>query len=193
MSGKRKYIGDLHLGWDRLIGDRQHMFSSVQEHDDYVMQKLHESIGVHDTLVITGDVGRGEALERLCELECKSKVLALGNHDVDKSRYFEQLLPIFAKMVGIWYTHSSWVTHCPIHEREFRNRCFNIHAHKHNSDVLTEDGQWDWRYINTSAEMVNFTPLSINELVQRQVQRYIHTYGDELPEPMARANAKYGK
>jgi calcineurin-like phosphoesterase family protein len=50
-------------------------------------------------------------------------------------------------------------THCPIHESEVTRFHRNIHGHVH------ENSLDDYRYINVSCEVVDYTPKLIEELI----------------------------
>jgi calcineurin-like phosphoesterase family protein len=53
------------------------------------------------------------------------------------------------------------LTHCPIHPSQLEYRYkYNIHGHVHENSIN------DPRYINVSAEVIDYTPKTLEELLQ---------------------------
>ena len=60
-----------------------------------------------------------------------------------------------------------FLTHCPIHPREFEDRVVrNLHGHLHEHVVLDDKGEPDPRYICVSCEQLDYTPKLISELIK---------------------------
>jgi calcineurin-like phosphoesterase family protein len=127
---------DLHLGHSTITKYRKD-FKTAEEHDEFWLQKI-EKLNKRDILIVFGDFifdsdRYEEQIERLRNVACRIKVI-MGNHDSlklynePKDSSIEIQLPL--------YTYKGfWVSHCPIHPQEMRNRKGNIHGHLHHNVV----------------------------------------------------------
>jgi calcineurin-like phosphoesterase family protein len=70
---------------------------------------------------------------------CHKKILYLGNHDYCD---IEEYHKYFDEIHGIRSYKSFWLSHCPIHPQEMRNRKGNIHGHLHGS-ILNDPRYFD--------------------------------------------------
>ena len=68
----------------------------------------------------------------------------------------------------------------PVHECELEHRWkMNVHGHKHEALVMTKL-EWnqgareivpDKRYLNVSVEQINYTPISLDQILEIQKER----------------------
>lgn len=75
---------DLHISHQRILEltKRGKKFSSIQEHDEYIVARINEKVGSEDQLYIVGDVGRKRDVTWLLDnLKVKDVRLSPGNHD----------------------------------------------------------------------------------------------------------------
>lgn len=146
--------GDLHLG-HRSICEYRSRFTSVEEHDEVVFDNLASSVYKRDSLYLLGDVAfTKEGLARIKSINCKSKVLLLGNHDLERGITMFDLLDVYDKIHALHSRRNVWFSHCPIHASEMRDRKGNIHGHKH---VGVID---DKRYVNVCIDHTDFKPIT---------------------------------
>ena len=95
--------------------------------------------------------------------------LVLGNHDStkiyeDTPNNIEIQLPLFTYK-------NMWVSHCPIHPQEMRNRIGNIHGHLHGNIVDTRG--WVYKqnefyipkYFNVNLDNNNFKPVPLDTIL----------------------------
>lgn len=165
------FIADLHFGHRNMAIKRG--FKDENEHDEFIIQMWNSVVTKRDVVTIIGDVTMEKSanyilLNRLNGI----KRVILGNHDMQnhvpklllhvnsvagmvKKKFHEERLTVF-------------ITHCPIHPREFRKGRvkLNIHGHIHEYKVkkffnLIEDK----RYINVSCEQIDYMPRTIKELL----------------------------
>lgn len=160
---KLLFIGDLHLGHQKAIQFRKG-FGTIEEHDDLICTNWNKKVEKNDLVYVLGDVSFTTAgLERIGALKGR-KFLIRGNHDVfNANRY----LLFFEDIAGLTYKKYKgtryWLSHCPIHPDELRGGK-NIHGHVHTNTIP------DQRYFNVSAEMVDYTPQTIEELEERNAK-----------------------
>jgi calcineurin-like phosphoesterase family protein len=108
------------------------------------------------------------------------KILIKGNHDVFR---VEEYTPYFKDIRGVGQLADFVLTHVPVHPNELapmgRWRG-NIHGHLHTDRVMKvrwyrdEEGEWntvtdtiDPLYLCVSMEQINFTPISLDEVISR--------------------------
>lgn len=120
------FTSDLHIGHDLAAEKRG--FTSVAEHDDFVISTLKEQCSKNTVLWVLGDVVmRGGEIRRLAEIPGRKK-LVIGNHD--ELPTLEYLL-YFEEIHGITKYKSMWLSHCPIHPQEMYRCKLNVHGHIH--------------------------------------------------------------
>lgn len=146
------FTSDLHLGHNNICKYRT-IFASPEEHDNYIFTLL-ESLTKRDIVFILGDfIFHGNHLEeyikRLTKLSCRIK-LVMGNHDTLKLltvAHIEHLNPL-TNYKGLW------LSHCPIHPQEMRERKGNVHGHLHSENVMVNGStqMQDSQYFNVNIE-----------------------------------------
>lgn len=140
-------IGDLHFG-HKNIDKLRKGFSSEEEHQEFIISCWNRVVSKRDTVWVLGDACFKVDKLHLFKRMKGQKNIVLGNHDLD-ARHF---LPYFNKVVGFAKYKNVWLSHCPIHTDELRNRV-NIHGHTHYHKIE------DKRYMCVSCEQVGYTPI----------------------------------
>ena len=153
------YFGsDWHINHDNICNFRE-QFKTVQEHNEFIFDNYCSVVRPKDHAYLTGDIGFNvEALHLIKKLP-GIKHLVMGNHDKEKKRNIrlQDLVDTFHDIHGFLRYKEFWLSHCPIHPDELRNR-FNIHGHTHYHNIN------DPRYLNISMENIDFKPLSLEEV-----------------------------
>jgi calcineurin-like phosphoesterase family protein len=152
------FTSDTHLGHKAIIKYRP-QFGTVEEHDDYIINMI-LSLGKRDVLLLLGDFlfdgpHYEEYVQRLSQAKCRIK-LVMGNHDSRKlydESFVEMQLPLFCYK-------SMWISHCPIHPKEIRDRIGNIHGHLHGGIIP------DSRYFNVNLDNNNFEFVKLDTIKQ---------------------------
>ena len=142
------FTSDLHLG-HKAIPKYREPFETMEEHDEYILSKI-ESLGKRDILYILGDFlfdgpNYEKYIERLNNIACRIKLI-MGNHDslkLYKEDCIEMQLPLFSYK-------KIWLSHCPIHPNELRNRLGCIHGHMHLKSLDDE------RYFNVNLDVNDY-------------------------------------
>lgn len=166
------FTSDLHLNHNSIIKYRSEKFNSQEEHDEYIIEKIH-NLGKRDILYILGDsIFSGDKfnwyVDRFRGKKCRIK-LVMGNHcSLDLLKHqdiFEIQLPLFSYK-------NMWISHCPIHPYEMRDRKGNIHGHLHkevvkrldtpNSSINPE--QVDKRYFNVNLDVNNYEFVTLEQI-----------------------------
>ena len=164
------FIADLHLSHTNMALHRG--FATVEEHDEYIIEKWNSVVSKRDVTYILGDVTMEKSAPyHLLDRLNGRKYVVLGNHD--KLGHTRKLLEYVDSVAGMMKYKGVMLTHCPIHPMELDYRFkHNIHGHIHDKQVML-DAQLmrpmpDERYICVSCERVDYTPKTLEELgIQR--------------------------
>ena len=169
MSNKIFFIADTHFGHENMAKHRG--FQDTFYHDEHIIDKWNSVVNKRDTVYLLGDVTMESKkyynyFERLNGLVN----VVLGNHD--PRNYVKDLLPYVNSVAGMLnYKDKTlgriFLTHCPIHPMELDYRVsFNIHGHIHDKVVMLK-GRPDPRYICVSCEHIDYTPKTIEQLINK--------------------------
>lgn len=145
------FTSDLHLG-HRSIHKYRKQFESADQHDQHILSRL-SSLDKRTILYILGDfLFDGPNLEQyltlISTMPCTIRVVP-GNHD-SKLLYTQTIAPNIHIELPLFSYKSAWVSHCPIHPHEMRNRIGNIHGHLHH-EILP-----DPKYFNVNLDVNDF-------------------------------------
>ena len=165
-----RFIADLHLGHVNMAKTRG--FSSIEEHDEHIIQKWNSIVDKRDLTYILGDVTMESAkpYPLLGQLKGR-KIVVGGNHD--KPSHSKELLKYVESIIGMVQYKGIFLTHCPVHPREMEYRIkHNIHGHIHNNIIEKNVylfgfklfSKIDRRYVCVSCEHVDYSPKTLIEL-----------------------------
>lgn len=165
------FIADLHLGHKAVLdfkledGTPLRPFSSLEEMHSEFVKRWNAKVDEKDTVYVLGDVAwKNKELAILGEMKGR-KILVRGNHDVEKLSSYAKY---FADVRGCDVKTGYIATHIPIHPDCLPRFKLNIHGHLHSNrikNVLKNE-----RYFCVSAEQVNYTPISIEEIRENLVK-----------------------
>jgi calcineurin-like phosphoesterase family protein len=132
-------------------------FLSADEMDEHIVKMWNSKVLKKDTVYILGDITMEKANYEILNRLNGYKKVVLGNHD--QPQHIPKLLQFVNSVCGMYKKGGYVLTHCPIHESEVTRFHRNIHGHVH------ENSLDDYRYINVSCEVVNYTPMLLEELI----------------------------
>lgn len=174
-----RYWSDLHLGHDnaykfasyRNPKERMREFKCRAECEELMIKNYNEIVKTNDIVYFLGDICfNKDSLKLLKRMQKGSKRLIMGNHDnkEDVKTYREY----FDKIYGVLYFNKIKAigSHVPLHPKIFNKSngesrfLYNIHGHTHDSFVINEKREKDIRYLNCSVEVVNYKPVTLEEL-----------------------------
>jgi len=164
------FIGDTHFGHKNIIKFSRTQFNSIEEHDQTLIDNWNKVVKKNDCVWVLGDLAFGVSNLRLNVPRLNgTKKLVLGNHDDPRINLYDDVG--IKKLFGAAYFGKGILTHIPVHTNQLKRFLFNIHGHMHNNVVtrLYDDGidvlvESDPRYVCVSAEQINLTPISWEEL-----------------------------
>lgn len=182
------FISDQHYGHANILtfkdDDGQPVrpnIGHVDEMDEMMITRHNSVVKDGDTVYMLGDFVWGNDTEvnrkRLANLRRRllgNIKFTLGNHDYMRVNAYCEL-PHFEVLGSLTqfgkHTPRFWISHAPLHLCNLYYKTdkgtkdwFNVHGHIHQRHVLDKHGKPDPRYINVSAECIDYTPVNIDEL-----------------------------
>jgi calcineurin-like phosphoesterase family protein len=182
------FISDTHFNHKAILdfkdngGHPQRPFATVEEMNETMIENWNKTVKPQDKVYHLGDVIFGSKIEFdgiLSRLNGKKRLI-LGNHDHGKEK---QLAPYFKEMSSsrqfVKDDFKCVLSHLPLHHqciKRFGNFC--VHGHCH-SNIITKIRQGlgeriqeaDKHYKNVCVEQTNYTPINLDEIKQRIVNK----------------------
>lgn len=151
---------DLHLGHAKILDptkeSKYRPFSSLEEHDQTIVDNINRTCGRRDTLIVLGDVAFNKtAMSRLGSVKPRLWLVG-GNHDeMDVGEYAKY----FKKVLGVWARDKIIFSHVPIHSQQLEKRFrANVHGHLHSKKLP------DHRYVNVCVENTEMKPVAVESI-----------------------------
>ena len=175
------FISDTHFGHANALtfkcndGNPMRPFSSVEEMDEHMVEQWNKTVRPQDKVYHLGDcVIARKNLPILGRLN-GHKRLVRGNHDIFPTKEYMQY---FEEIYGVRvYSKENFIcSHIPLHPESLYRWKANIHGHLHCNRVMKDAGYdnqaepkytIDERYISVCVEQVNYTPISLDEILAR--------------------------
>lgn len=164
-------ISDLHLGHKNILkfAGTFRYGSTVDEHDDWLVEQWNSVVTKRDWVWVLGDVAFNKDALHLMQMMRGNKRLILGNHDMFPlglyNKYFVSIHGLVSKSVN---GRRAWLSHAPIHQDELRG-CKNIHGHVHMNYIVKQNDDYkyarDDRYVNACVEASYGVPRKLTDLV----------------------------
>jgi calcineurin-like phosphoesterase family protein len=151
------FNSDLHLGHKRVITFHDHYrakamgVSTIEEHDEKILDLWAQTIRRRDTIYILGDIGYNY---RIIKGLPGNKKLLLGNHDTLSAKDY---LEVFDDIIGPISYKRHWLAHFPPVESELFGKPV-IHGHTHSTGIS------DPRYVNVCVEMNGGKPVLFEDI-----------------------------
>ena len=170
MSSNTFLAADLHLSHRGIVTflredgiTKERPWDNIHEMDEAIIKNWNSVVTPRDKVIVLGDVAINRSALPLLGRLNGQKVLVPGNHDVFRaSEYLEYFNDIKAYAIVDKFV----CTHIPLHPNELHRWRANIHGHLHSNNVKLPDGRLDNRYICVSLEQINFTPVSVENIVR---------------------------
>jgi calcineurin-like phosphoesterase family protein len=126
--------------------------------DQFIVDRWNSVVRPQDHVYHLGDVAmKKDSIETVSR--CNGhKRLVRGNHDIFRTKEY---LKYFDEIYGIRVLDGMIFTHIPIHPESLGRFKANVHGHIHASPSYGE------KYFNVSVEVVNYTPISLEDLKKK--------------------------
>ena len=152
----------------RSDGTKLRPWDNAADMDTALIENFNSVVRDQDKTYFLGDICfKDKHLEILGKLN-GSKVLIHGNHDQLETKKY---LKYFKSVYGVRVLSDMILTHIPIHPDCLTKRYrVNVCGHTHANNIML-DGHLDSRYYNVSVEQIDFTPISIEDLRIKILER----------------------
>lgn len=166
-----RYYSDPHFHHENMA--RRRGFENAEKMNLHIISEWNKIVNKRDVTWILGDITMEKAnYDILNELNGIKKVI-LGNHD--QPQHIPTLLKYVNCVCSYYKKNKILFSHIPIHKSEMGRFEFNIHGHTHNNTVLLHPlemiqfAEIDNKYINVCAEVINYKPKTLNELLNGKI------------------------
>lgn len=147
---------------------RHDLATSAAEGDELMIQRHNAVVKPNDRVYFLGDVAISKHYIHLVGRMNGKKVLVKGNHDIFDlalyTPYFEDIRSVVSNRTGFIGSH------IPLHPESLSRWGFNIHGHLHANRVqkyfAVGETVIDPRYFCVSVEQINYTPISLDEVLK---------------------------
>jgi calcineurin-like phosphoesterase family protein len=155
------FFSDPHFGHRNIIDYCQRPFASAQEMDEHIIERINSVVKPGDHWYCLGDWSIKRPQKGSAKRLNGRGRLIMGNHDI--YRVEDYLAAGIEKVMAYRVINGIMFSHIPIHPASFSRFRANVHGHIHNND----GADYGWPYINLSVEVINYTPVSLEELEAR--------------------------
>lgn len=159
-----------HIGVTKFLcddGSKMRPWDCPDEMDNALVQNWNSVVRPQDRVYVLGDV----VINRRCLptiARCNGKkVLVKGNHDIFKLHEYAEY---FDDIRGTWMVSNLLLSHIPVHAGSFGRCVANVHGHLHYRQV-TNGELVDPRYVCVSVEQINYTPVTLESVLEEVKQR----------------------
>lgn len=187
---ERFFISDLHFGHKNCLAFDNRPFISVQDHDEELIRRWNDTVGIDDEVYILGDIswhGSTKTIEIFRRLNGK-KYLIKGNHD-DKLLRNAELRAEFIEITDykeLYLDSSTAIVLCHYPIPCFRNhyyQWYHLYGHVHTSFehnmMLNIKRQMEELYsincrmynVGCMLPEMDYTPRTLSEIINNNTER----------------------
>ena len=184
------YISDLHLGDQRIFNLSKRPLSSLDGYENCLIEKWNQKVNEDDDVYILGDLANGDA-KKVRNFFSKTKGrkhLILGNHDEDYLAEYS-LTKSFVSINRLDYIiddgRKVCICHYPLLDWFSGNEIiYHVFGHIHNKNAANsgymykqiKDYYSDKPAFNASVDVINFEPVTLNELIKLKEENSNDSY-----------------
>ena len=161
------FIADTHFGDDSIIIYEKRPFENSQEMDQLLIKNWNDVVDSNDTVFVLGDFTSYTDSHKIKDILSQlngCKILIMGNHDRDRSA--EEWRTLGFSECSMWpivYKEYFILSHEPLYINT--NMPYgNIYGHVHGNPSYKDASK---QSVCVSAERIQYTPISFEELVAR--------------------------
>jgi len=179
------FISDLHFGHRNILRFDCRPFSTIEEHDEYIINQWNDVVGVDDDVWILGDISWYSALKTVNIMKRLNgkKHLCIGNHDhkLIKSADVQQQFVEIVDYKEISFGDGTGVVLChypiPCYNKHFYN-WYHLYGHVHATfewtmiedfqNQMREQHQKKSQMYNVGCMMkyMNYRPRTLEEILE---------------------------
>ena len=173
------FSSDLHFGHNRGFLYEPRGFSSIEEHDETIVENWNKVVKPEDTVYLLGDIMLNDnknGIEKLNQLQGKIYYIR-GNHCTDnRCELYKNtnMIPLSGDFHTSWAAfqkingYNIYISHYPtivgsLEDMSYlRERMLNFHGHTHSKNKFYQDIPFMY---NVALDAHNNTPVSFDEII----------------------------
>jgi calcineurin-like phosphoesterase family protein len=170
------FTSDLHFGHDREFLYKPRGFSSIEEHDEAIIERWNSVVDVDDMVFVLGDLMLNDNEHGL---ECLSRlngniIIVRGNHDTTTRINLYSKLPNVSKInEGSYLSYGKYhfyLCHFPVNtgnfddEKGLKSKTICLCGHSHTQDPFIDIDDKGIKY-HVEVDAHNCYPISINDII----------------------------
>lgn len=169
------FTADLHFGHKNILTLSNRRFSSIKEHDDFIIKCINDTVTVADHLYILGDLGFHKdyvgLVTCLSQINCRNIHIIKGNHDnrQNMKRLCVDGLIVEVKEMKVVQKgqHRIFCCHYPMREWPgFYRGDYHAYGHVHATLPFFE------RSMDVGIDSIGYKPVEFDELIKRIDNNY---------------------
>ena len=170
---------DLHFNHQNILLFCRTQFMTIEEHNQYIVDRYNSIVGKDDLVYILGDVGftPKNRLSPWIHALHGRKILIVGNHDTLKDSDYLGMGFIEVIRHPVYFTSQVILSHCPLQEALDNPYVINVHGHLHKSRLTLKN------YLNVNIELHDYLPLNLQDIAKRAQKQCLfsryQTFGHE--------------
>lgn len=148
---------DHHFNHENIIKYCKRPFKTVEEMNEFMIEKWNEKVGKEDLVIHLGDFALGDRkkVKEIKERLNGTVILIPGNHDHKIMRDYG-----FIIVEGFIRIKNLILTHRPLPKKEIPKGFINAHGHIHEKNSYCG--------INVSVDKTNYEPVELSEILNYQ-------------------------
>lgn len=151
-------------------------FANVAEMNECIITEHNKVVRPGDHVYMLGDVCmRKSGLDYVKHMHGRKR-LVRGNHDIYRTKQY--LDAGFEEIHGCRVLNGMVLTHMPVHPESIARFVGNVHGHIHTKPTYSGP------YLNVGVEVLNYTPITIEDAHQRLIAHEVQTTGVVRPVPV---------
>lgn len=161
---RRTYvISDFHFNHTGILRIERGEFKTIEEHNQYIVDKYNSVVGEHDVCYILGDIGfnNPKLIKKWVQKLHGYKILIKGNHDRFSTA---QAIEMGFKEVydhPVYFNSKIILSHEPVREALDNPYVINVHGHVHQNDVMLPN------FYNVNVASVDYLPVNMDVYIRK--------------------------
>lgn len=149
------------LNFTKKDGNHLRVFNDFNHMNEYMVEMHNSVVKPQDKVYFVGDFAMKDKGIQYAARMNGHKRLILGNHDYGNMRLYA---PYFEAIYASRNLDRMLLTHYPVHPESIGKAKANVHGHVHNN---IPEGFFGPRYFNVSCEVLNYIPISLEDLKKK--------------------------
>lgn len=165
---------DWHFGHQRILDFERSRFATIEEHNDFIIERCNKRMKASDLCYVLGDVGFGDyedLVPFVKRIKCR-KILVMGNHDQLSVADYLRMGFLEVHRGPVYYDENGGIgapagriilSHEPVREALDNPYVINVHGHLHNSQLSLPN------FFNVNVARTDYSPVDLHTFSKKAV------------------------